>query len=100
MSLKAEIGPELPYLRRYARALTGSQMLGDAAVREMLEALLVAPDEFDGSRPPRHARVGRRDDGLGLHRRSVRQRPTYVAARSTSLWSAPRTGIRSAERRA
>ncbi|MFM9937612.1 MAG: response regulator [Novosphingobium sp.] len=53
MSLKAEIGPELPYLRRYARALTGSQTLGDAAVREVLEALLVAPVEFDESQPPR-----------------------------------------------
>ncbi len=39
MSLKAELGPELPFLRRYARALTGSQTLGDAAVREVLEAL-------------------------------------------------------------
>ena len=53
MSLKAEIGPGLPYLRRYARALTGSQTLGDAAVREVLEALLVAPEEFDGREPPR-----------------------------------------------
>ena len=53
MSLKAEIGSELPYLRRYARALTGSQTLGDAAVREVLEALLIAPDEFDGAAPPR-----------------------------------------------
>lgn len=53
MSLKAEIGSELPYLRRYARALTGSQTLGDAAVREVLEALLIAPDEFDESAPPR-----------------------------------------------
>ncbi len=53
MSLKAALGPELPYLRRYARALTGSQNLGDAAVREVLEALLAAPDEFDEDRPPR-----------------------------------------------
>ncbi len=53
MSLKAEIGPQLPLLRRYARALTGSQMLGDAAVREVLEALLAAPEEFDNGRPPR-----------------------------------------------
>lgn len=53
MLLKAEIGPELPYLRRYARALSGSQTLGDAAVREMLEALLVAPEEFDSAQPPR-----------------------------------------------
>jgi CheY-like chemotaxis protein len=53
MSLKAELGPELPYLRRYARALTGSQSLGDAAVREVLQALLVAPLEFDNDLPPR-----------------------------------------------
>jgi CheY-like chemotaxis protein len=53
MSLKAALLPELPYLRRYARALTGSQTLGDAAVRETLEALLVAPHEFDMVQPPR-----------------------------------------------
>ena len=53
MSLKRALLPELPLLRRYARALTGSQGLGDAAVRETLEALLVAPDEFDLSKPAR-----------------------------------------------
>jgi DNA-binding response OmpR family regulator/DNA-directed RNA polymerase specialized sigma24 family protein len=53
MSLKDALATELPYLRRYARALTGSQSLGDAAVRETLEALLVAPDEFDASRATR-----------------------------------------------
>jgi CheY-like chemotaxis protein len=46
MSVKAAVGPELPFLRRYARALTGSQKMGDAAVREVLEALLAAPEEF------------------------------------------------------
>lgn len=51
MPLRSTIGPQLPYLRRYARAATGSQTLGDAAVREMLEALLEVPDEFDSSRP-------------------------------------------------
>ena len=53
MSLKAVLAPQLPYLRRYARALTGSQTLGDGAVREVLEALLVAPEEFDAAKPPR-----------------------------------------------
>ena len=53
MTLKAVLGPELPYLRRYARALTGSQTLGDAAVREMLEALLQTPDQFDSDKPAR-----------------------------------------------
>jgi CheY-like chemotaxis protein len=53
MLLKEAVGPELPFLRRYARALTGSQRLGDGAVRDVLEALLAAPDEFDSAKPAR-----------------------------------------------
>ncbi len=53
MSLRDAVGPELPLLRRYARALTGSQRLGDGAVREVLEALLAAPEEFNADRPAR-----------------------------------------------
>ena len=34
-----EIGRQLPYLRRFARAVTGQQALGDAAVRNALQAL-------------------------------------------------------------
>ncbi|MCC7271536.1 MAG: response regulator [Alphaproteobacteria bacterium] len=37
---KKTIAMHLPYLRRYARALTGSQAAGDACVRGCLEALL------------------------------------------------------------
>ena len=51
MSFRQQLASELPYLRRYARALTGSQTLGDAAVRETLEALLAAPEEWDESQP-------------------------------------------------
>ena len=40
MSLAKSIAPHLPLLRRYARALTGSQAAGDASVRATLEALL------------------------------------------------------------
>lgn len=40
MSLASQIAANLPFLRRYARALTGSQASGDAYVREMLEAVL------------------------------------------------------------
>lgn len=53
MPLKAEIAPQLPFLRRYARALTGSQMLGDQAVRDLLEALVAAPEQFDRAAEPR-----------------------------------------------
>lgn len=40
MSLGAEVAAHLPFLRRYARALTGSQTTGDAFVRATLEAAL------------------------------------------------------------
>lgn len=53
MSFTAELEPELPFLRRYARALTGSQTLGDAAVRKVLEGLLAAPEEFGHDAPTR-----------------------------------------------
>lgn len=39
-SLASQIAANLPFLRRYARALTGSQASGDAIVRTMLEAVL------------------------------------------------------------
>lgn len=51
MSFRQQLASQLPYLRRYARALTGSQTLGDAAVRETLEALLEAPEEWDETAP-------------------------------------------------
>jgi DNA-directed RNA polymerase specialized sigma24 family protein/CheY-like chemotaxis protein len=41
--LKQEIVRHLPYLRRYARALTGSQRMGDDYIRGSLEALLEQP---------------------------------------------------------
>ncbi|MFA9200788.1 MAG: response regulator [Cypionkella sp.] len=40
MSLGDQVAQNLPYLRRYARALTGSQHTGDAFVRATLEAAL------------------------------------------------------------
>lgn len=44
MSLSDQIAIQLPYLRRYARALTGSQKSGDAYVRATLEAALADAD--------------------------------------------------------
>ena len=40
MSMADQIAVQLPYLRRYARALTGSQTSGDTYVRATLEAAL------------------------------------------------------------
>ena len=58
MSLGQELAPHLPFLRRYARALTGSQAHGDAFVRATLEAIVAQPDEFPRDVDPR----------LGLYR--------------------------------
>lgn len=44
MSVGAKVAGNLPYLRRYARALTGSQSTGDAFVRATLEAALADED--------------------------------------------------------
>lgn len=40
MSLSTRIAPHLPYLRRFSRAVTGSQSAGDAYVAAILEALI------------------------------------------------------------
>jgi DNA-directed RNA polymerase specialized sigma24 family protein len=46
MSVSHDIVRLLPYLRRYARALTGSQTTGDQYVRVCLEAILAEPDRI------------------------------------------------------
>jgi len=47
MSLADQIAPLLPHLRRYARALTGSQKRGDAYVRSLLEAIVADESVID-----------------------------------------------------
>lgn len=54
MTFETEVARELPLLRRYARMLTGTQEAGDAAVRETLQALIAAPDEFRNEVPARN----------------------------------------------
>ena len=43
MPISDRIGPHLPALRRYARALTGTQSSGDAYVAATLETILIDP---------------------------------------------------------
>ncbi|MFQ3666374.1 MAG: response regulator [Sphingomonadaceae bacterium] len=52
-TIRTTLGPHLPYLRRYARALTGSQKSGDSWVRATLEALLEDPLALDTGADPR-----------------------------------------------
>jgi DNA-directed RNA polymerase specialized sigma24 family protein/CheY-like chemotaxis protein len=47
------IAEHLPYLRRYARALTGNQSSGDAYVAAVLDALLQDPSVMDDRLGPR-----------------------------------------------
>ena len=53
MNFTSAVAPELPFLRRYARAVTGSQTLGDVAVGQALKAILEAPGIFDSQQPAR-----------------------------------------------
>ena len=55
MTVTAALAPHLPYLRRYARALTGSQLSGDAYVRAALEAVLAGKAELTVGAAPRIA---------------------------------------------
>ena len=48
VDLSDRIGAELPYIRRYARALTGSQESGDRYAIATLEAILQDRSAFDG----------------------------------------------------
>ncbi|MBB3764334.1 response regulator [Sphingomicrobium lutaoense] len=58
MSLGDKLAPHLPFLRRYARALTGSQQHGDNFVRSTLETIIASPEDFPSDVDPR----------LGLYR--------------------------------
>jgi DNA-directed RNA polymerase specialized sigma24 family protein len=53
MTMTEKLGPHLPYLRRYARALTGSQTTGDTYVRVLLESLLDGDMKLGDQFPPR-----------------------------------------------
>ena len=62
MSLATEIAPHLPYLRRFARSLSGSQESGDAYVVHTLEAIIADPQSFPTDVDPK----------IGIYRSFVR----------------------------
>jgi len=55
LSTSQAVAQHLPYLRRYARALTGSQTSGDAYVAATLEALIEDPNLLESSASTRVA---------------------------------------------
>ncbi|MCB2076408.1 MAG: response regulator [Novosphingobium sp.] len=88
MSVAEQIGSNLPYLRRYARALTGSQDTGDAYVRATLEAALADEDlkarigksraalyeAFSRIWSSGHVEVATADDDGAFHEQAARKR--------------------------
>jgi DNA-directed RNA polymerase specialized sigma24 family protein/CheY-like chemotaxis protein len=55
MSAAQTVSKYLPFLRRYARALTGSQSSGDAYVAATLETLIKEPDLLNSASQPKVA---------------------------------------------
>ena len=55
MGLLERLAPHLPYVRRYARALTGDQRAGDQYVRASLEALAAGERQLPAHLTPRVA---------------------------------------------
>ncbi len=55
MSLSDQIAPHLPYVRRFARTLSGSQESGDAYVVAALESIVESPASFPTDEAPRVA---------------------------------------------
>jgi DNA-directed RNA polymerase specialized sigma24 family protein len=55
MTISQKIATHIPYLRRYARALTGNQKSGDAYVAAVIESLLTDPSAFEKELNPRVA---------------------------------------------
>jgi CheY-like chemotaxis protein len=55
MSVVERVNADLPFLRRFARSLTGSQEIGDATVVATLEAIIADPSVLDADQPPRVA---------------------------------------------
>ena len=57
MSVADLVAAHLPYLRRFARAVTGSQKSGDAYVASTLEAMLADPTTVSRGSAAAHGAV-------------------------------------------
>jgi len=92
MSLSRNIAPYLPFLRRYARALTGSQASGDSYVAAVLEALISDPSAIRGQDNPRIAlyrSLSKLWGSLGINRHGETAQPGWEATVQGRLNSIP-----------
>ena len=55
MSISDAVAPHIPFLRRFARALSGTQKAGDAYVAATLEAIVAEPACLDSTLDPKIA---------------------------------------------
>jgi DNA-directed RNA polymerase specialized sigma24 family protein len=78
MPISDRIGPHLPALRRYARALTGTQSSGDAYVAATLETILIDPSVMPQSQDDRATL-------FGLLSRIVSSLPVSMTRRAGSV---------------
>src|SRR3546814_20191422 len=74
-----QVAKTLPYLRRYARALTGNQQSGDSFVQATLEAVVADPSLLNSELPPRVAVY------LAFQRIFDRDRKSVVSGKSVSV---------------
>ena len=79
--MSRQIGRHAPYLRRYARALTGSQAKGDALVQEALEGLLTKGIELREHLQVRSALYAALHDAWRRSAEAETQRPATGADR-------------------
>lgn len=80
MPLGQAIAPHLPYLRRYGRAISGSQHSGDALVSRVLETLVAHPDAVDVGRDLRIQLYRMVHDNFGLMTQQADSGDEQVAA--------------------
>jgi DNA-directed RNA polymerase specialized sigma24 family protein/CheY-like chemotaxis protein len=92
MSLATEIKPHLPYLRRFARALTGGQQSGDAYVAMLLETLVADPSSLGDDKPVRiglYAMLCKLWGSLKVNQRADAHGPRWEATAQNRLAAIP-----------
>jgi CheY-like chemotaxis protein len=92
MSIAEKVNADLPFLRRFARSVTGSQDIGDAAVVSTLEAIVANPGVLDQKLPSR----------VGLYRaflRTLNETTVPAAGAGGEPGGSGRSALKAAERK-
>lgn len=82
MTLSTRIAPHLPFLRRFARALTGTQESGDAYVGALLQSVIADPSivaDADDIRIPLYSGLGKLWESVSVNNRADPGGPGWEA---------------------